>query len=266
MAVRWDELPPAELEREYSPSSRVPALAAELERYARESALARTCLPWWDLGDADFFPAGPGSPLLVFVHGGYWQQLGKSDASFPALGLVPRGISYAAIGYGLAPAHRMDEIVSMVRRSTARLCSRAGSLGCSPEAVVLAGSSAGAHLAAMSLITGGLPLRGGVLLSGVYDLEPLLRTGVNDAIGMDQDEAARNSPIRHLPARLPPLVLALGEHETTEFTRQHRDFHRALRGNQVTELRARGRNHFDICFDLADPTTALGAAVTTLLR
>ncbi|RKT55566.1 alpha/beta hydrolase [Saccharothrix australiensis] len=266
MAVTWHDLPRAELEREYSPSSLVPSLDAELERYARESARARAHLPWCDLGGTDFFPAGPGSPLLIFIHGGYWQQLDRSDASFPALGLVPQGISYAAVGYGLAPAHRMDEIVTAVRRSVTRLCAQAASLGCPPGALVLAGGSAGAHLAAMCLLTERLPLRGAVLLSGIYDLEPLLHTYVNDAIGMDREEALRNSPIRYLPARVPPVVLARGEHETAEFARQHHDFHRALRGNRVTGLLVRGRNHFDLCFDLADPTTALGASVTALLE
>lgn len=272
----------AELNRQYSPS-RLADLDRELARYAEASARARVAVPGREFAygpDAvellDFFPAPTaGTPLVAFVHGGYWQELDKADASFPAPGFVERDISYAAIGYGLAPAHRMDRIVAMVRRAVLWLHDHADALGYRRGELYLAGSSAGAHLVAMCLLPGWLPnglsvsevIRGAVLLSGVYDLTPLRRTYVNDVLGMVSAEAERNSPQRHLPAALPPLVVARGERETPEFARQQREFVLAARagGTETTELVATGRNHFDICFDIADPATVVGGAVAALI-
>ncbi|MFI6847538.1 alpha/beta hydrolase [Kitasatospora sp. NBC_00085] len=270
---------------QYSPSSCVPDLRVELDAYAAASARTRAALEWRTLSYGprpeerlDFFPApapagpgGPGAPLVVFLHGGYWQELGRADASFPAAGLNSRGVAYAALGYGLAPRYGLDAIVAMVRKGARWLLAHAGELGCDPARMVLAGSSAGAHLAAMCLLDetpAAAPGQsagwaGAVLLSGVYDLEPVRLTYVNDRVGMTRDEARRNSPLHHLPRTLPPLVLARGEHETDEFARQQQDFARAAcsRTSRLVEVVATGRNHFDLCFDLADPSTALGRAV-----
>ncbi|MFI0809553.1 alpha/beta hydrolase [Streptomyces echinatus] len=255
----------------------MPAILAE---YTTRSALTRTELPVHagirygalPCESLDFFPArGPRAPLLAFVHGGYWQELGKDDSSFPARRLVPAGAAFAAIGYGLAPRYRLDEIVDQVRRAVRWLVEHAQDLGFDGERIVLAGSSAGAHLALMALLDGWMPggtqpadvIAGAVLLSGVYDLEPLRLTYVNEPLGLDSEAAARLSPIRHLPDRLPPLVVARGGAETAEFARQHRALVEAAttRSAAVHDLVITHRNHFDITFDLDDPASDLGAAV-----
>ncbi|MFJ7905544.1 alpha/beta hydrolase [Kitasatospora sp. NPDC096204] len=268
------------LDRQYSPSSRVPDLTVFVDRYAGDSEKARADLdvrrgiPYGrsPAESLDFFPAGSGNaPLVVFLHGGYWQELSKDDASFPARGLVPAGAAYAALGYGLAPRYRLDEIVAQVRRGLHWLLEHARELGVDADRVHIGGSSAGAHLALMALLDDWLPggrhpadaFAGAVLLSGVYDLEPLRHTYVNAPLGLDAAAAARLSPILRLPARLPALVVARGGAETDEFARQHDDLVRAVgpRAAVVRELVAADRNHFDLPFDLADPTTGLGAAV-----
>ncbi|TDV57409.1 alpha/beta hydrolase [Actinophytocola oryzae] len=264
--------PAAELSREYSPSSLVADLRAELAAYSERSEAARQALSWREIPYGarpcerlDFFPADvPNAPLVVFVHGGYWQQLDKRDASFPAVGLHARGTAYAALGYGLAPEHPLGVIVSMVRRGVRWLVSSAERLGCDPQRVVLAGSSAGAHLAASCL---NVPLAGVALLSGVYDLEPLRHTYVNDVLGLTRAQARRLSPLLTLPRELPPTVVAVGEVETAEFTRQSREFAAevASRGSLAAEIVAAGRNHFDICFDLVEDGTALNDAVAALI-
>ncbi|MEU8501949.1 alpha/beta hydrolase [Streptomyces lavendulae] len=255
-------------------------MSAFLTDYATRSAHTRTelavnadlsygSLPCENL---DFFPAAvPRAPLLVFVHGGYWQELGKGDSSFPARRLVPAGAAFAAIGYGLAPQYRLDEIVDQVRRGVWWLVEHARDLGVDSERIVLAGSSAGAHLAMMALLDGWMPegtrpadvIAGAVLLSGVYDLEPVRLTYVNDPLRLDAEAAARLSPIRRLPDRLPPLVVARGGAETAEFARQHRELVDAAtpRSAAVHDLVITHRNHFDITFDLDDPASDLGAAV-----
>ncbi|MEV4560602.1 alpha/beta hydrolase [Kitasatospora sp. NPDC049285] len=265
-----------ELDREYSPSSRVDDFGAELAAYARGSERAYAELAGrreLRYGTAepeliDFFPAGPGAPLHVFVHGGYWQELGKEDSVFPAPDFVRRGIAYAAVGYGLAPRWSLEEIVGQVVAAVRWLVEHAGELGVDASRIVLSGSSAGAHLAAWALLDERLRGRiaGAALLSGVYDLEPIALTYVNDPLGLDAERARALSPLHAELAGLPPLVVALGEFETGEFGRQQGEFAAAARaaGVPVRQLLVGGRNHFDVVFDLGRTDTALGAAVASL--
>lgn len=272
----YREFDHSELAEAYSPSSCIDDLSVELEAYAARSAAARDRLTVhrdlrYGLADCerlDFFPASESdAPLQVFVHGGYWQELGKEDASFAAPDFVSRGAAFAAVGYGLAPAHSLDEIVAMVRRAVRWLSANAASLGVDPQRIHLSGSSAGAHLAIMALLDpdGGTAGRiaGAALLSGVYDLEPIRLTYVNDALGLDPAGSYRNSPLHHLRPGLPPLVIARGGNETREFGRQHEDFAEVARrlGAPVVSLVEPQRHHFDLPYDLGRPESRLGAAV-----
>lgn len=274
------------LDIQYSPSSCVPDINVFLREYAERSALARDRLEVHSgirYGPRpeqllDYFPAaGAGGNLLVFIHGGYWQELSRLESSFMALDLVPRGISVAALGYGLAPRYRLPEIVDMVAEGVRWLDRNAAQLPSSPSSVYLSGCSAGAHLAVMSLLDevgwqrhGKRPDRavtGAVLLSGVYDLEPVRRTYVNEVLGLDPRTARECSPMHRLPSALPPLVVARGENETDEFGRQHREFVDAVRagGGRVTDLVVPSRNHFDLSFDLGVPGTRLGDSLSEMM-
>ncbi|WP_018501387.1 alpha/beta hydrolase [Parafrankia discariae] len=268
-------------DRAYSPSLTVPDMAGFLREYAARSDAARRSIAWREIAygptaaeTLHLFPARRDhAPLQVFVHGGYWQELSRWESSFAAPDFVARGAAFAALGYGLAPAHRLDEIVAQVRRGVHWLFRHAGELGVDPTRVFLSGSSAGAHLVAMCLLDGWLPaplrprdvIRGATLLSGIYDLEPLRDTYVGEAIGLTAAEAARNSPLRRAGSRLPPLVVARGERETVAFAAQHSAFTTSLAGTgtPVTALVAAGRHHFDLPFDLGDPATLLGRATLT---
>ncbi|NYE48466.1 arylformamidase [Spinactinospora alkalitolerans] len=240
--------------------------------YREHSGAARRRMVWRRFRYAssprstvDFFPAGAGSPLLVYVHGGYWQELSAPDSCFPAPGLVGQGVSFAALGYELAPGRTLSGIVDMVGEGLRWLWSNAGALEVDPQRIIAAGSSAGAHLVAMNLLRGRADaiIATAVLLSGVYDLEPVRLSYVNEALGLTRAAAVRNSPLLRLADPLPPLVLAIGENETSEFTRQHREFSRATRPlcTRHMEFTVPGRNHFDLVFDLSDPDSALGGAV-----
>ncbi|MFE0022059.1 alpha/beta hydrolase [Amycolatopsis sp. NPDC059021] len=274
-----DDVLPLDLDREYSPSSCIDDITGYLGEYTTRSSAAREtqlCHRFRygpePLEELDYFPAArPGAPLQVYIHGGYWQELGVGDSSFAAPGFLREGWGFAALGYGLAPVYRLDDIVAMVREGLWWLCRNAARLPGSPGEIHLSGSSAGAHLVAMALLDGWLPegrhpadvFAGATLLSGVYDLEPLCPTYINDALGLDQAAAARNSPLFLLPDRLPPLTIAIGENETGEFGRQHRCFAEAAkpRAVSVDEFVVPGRNHFDLPFDLGEADTRLGDAV-----
>lgn len=261
-----------DLDREYSPSSVVASLPTYLDEYARFSASARELhRPITDLryGSApaatlDLFPADePNAPLMVFVHGGYWQELTKRDSEFAATNFVAAGIAFAAIDYGLAPDYPLDEIVAMVRSAVAWLHANAVRFGIDPRRIHLGGSSAGAHLVAMVLVDDDAQqVASATLLSGIYDLVPLRHTYVNDVLGLSVDAAIRNSPVYRLPKQLPPVVIARGGIETSEFARQHDTMAAVLRQRTtVAEIVSPARNHFDLPYDLGDPNSELGRAV-----
>lgn len=272
----------ASLEREYSPSSCIDDIQPFLDAYAQRSTQARQDSQPQTLqyGDAveeclDYFPAThENAALLVFIHGGYWQQLSKADASFAASDCRRHGIAYAAINYGLAPQATLPQMIERCRRALAWLHEHGRQLGFDPQRIFVSGSSAGAHLAAMTLLPTQTPsppwLKGAVLLSGIYDLQPLIPTYVNEPLHLDATTATQCSPVHALASTssaLPPVLIAYGNNETSEFKRQSTEFADALhsRARSVEQLCIAGRNHFDIVFDLADETTALGSAVLALI-
>ncbi len=181
--------------------------------------------------------------------------------------LLREGIGVAVVDYQLAPAARLEAIIDQCAAAANHILGLAADLGADLGRMVVAGSSAGAHLAAMVL--GQVDrLAGGVLLSGVYDLRPLVGTYVNDALGLDESRAAAFSPLGRPMRSLTPLVVAVGENETSEFHRQTAEFAADRRsvGHPVVELRAAGRHHFDIPYDLGNARSALGRQSLGLLR
>jgi arylformamidase len=280
----WREWPLERLEHEYSPSVCVPSIAPFLEEYVRRSHEAATRLPYernarWGAGDDevfDFFPAAsPQAPLLIFFHGGYWQEHSKTDVLFVASGCLANGIAYASVEYTLAPRATVAEIVEQCRRAVGSISGQARTLGFDARRVFVAGSSAGAHLAAMLLVEGWQKSRGlaedivagAILLSGIYDLQPLVPTYVNQALHMTEKEAAVLSPVRHPLSPAIPVIVAWGENETGEFKRQSEEFASKLKGAgfPVKSLQVAGANHFDIVFEIADPNTVLGRATLDLI-
>jgi arylformamidase len=261
------------LDDAYLPGMSVPP-GPYLDEYAARSAYARRTLPWREIaygpGGAErlhFFPAAAReTPLLVFVHGGYWQELTEAESSFAAVDVVAHGWAFAALGYGLAPAHRLDDITGMARRGVRWLHGNAAELGIDASQIVLVGHSAGAQLAAMCLDVA--PIRAAVLLSGLYELEPLLRTSIGPAIRLSPREARRNSPARRLRPGMPRLLAAYGADETTGFAEQQELLVAAAEqaGVPVDSLVVPKRHHFDLPLGLADPRDPLGERVLAVLE
>lgn len=263
---------PADLEREYSPSSRVGGSSAPfIDDYVARSAVAAG-----SLGDRlEVLPDGschvvaaPGAPLLVFVHGGYWQALSASASTYLATAAVSLGWSFAAIEYTIAPA---GTLAAMVDECCAALSALLDRTTAAPSQVVVAGHSAGAHLVAMMALDGRDPRVAGridraVLVSGVFDLRPLVATTVNEPLGLDARAAASLSPMLHLPATgegRPEVVVAWGDDDTDAFAAQSRHYAMLLAaaGMSVRAFECQGRHHFDVVDDLVDQRTALGSAV-----
>lgn len=254
----------ADLEQQYAPSSVAGGSSAPWEaQYRRRSAAARDAvgerLVELDGGSLLVDAGHPDAPLLVFVHGGYWQALSAAESLFPADDLVRLGWSFAAVEYPLAPQSSIESMMGECATTLGRLARG------SRRRVVLVGHSAGAHLAAMIALAQRPPIQIDtlVLVSGVYDLRPLVGTSVNAPLRLDHDRAASISPLL-LPLQAHQrVIVAWGEIETEAFEEQSRTFAARLRelGSTVEELRCANRNHFDIVFDLAEPRSELGAAV-----
>jgi arylformamidase len=280
----WRNWPLVRIEREYSPSRCVPSADPFLAEYAIRSRKAEqllTCqkdLQWGDKPEEtlDFFGStSRDAPLLVYIHGGYWQELSKNESLIAAVDCVANGIAFAAIDYSLAPRVSVETIVDQCRRAVAWLHGQADALGFHGDRLYLSGSSAGAHLAAMMLMKGwqhtaGVTdnaIAGAILLSGIYDLEPLVGTYIAAPLRLTSADAAGLSPVR-LPLGQPvPTIIAWGENETSEFKRQSRSYAARLEAAHfpVSAFEVAGTNHFDIVLGLADRETTLGRATLELI-
>lgn len=236
------------LEREYSPSSRVADLDAELDHYRRtadEAArlpLELVASPGLAGGTALVVGPASGGHLHVFVHGGYWQELRARDSIGPALGFTGRPVTFAAVDYTLAPAASIPAMIRQCTDVVDHLVERY-----TPTTVTLSGHSAGAHLAAHVALLRPHRLDLVVLLSGVYDLVPLIETYINQPLALTAATArAWSVPLRARPEI--PVLVAHGDNETSAFIAQSAALAEAW---GVPRVVLAGRNHFDAVFDLA---------------
>ncbi len=277
-------LTPAELDRQYNARAAIPEHPEILARWAARSALARQarhCEPDYYYGATpaetlDFFPRRKtGAPLLVFIHGGWWRSLDKRDFSFLAPAFVDAGAAVALINYSLAPKARLEDIVRQALRACAWCWRNAHSLGADPERIHVAGHSAGAHLAAMMLAADwpawapDLPpqlLRGGLAISGVFDLEPIARAPfLKKDLRLDRAGARRASPVRYRPPHSVPLYTAVGGLESAEFHRQTRLIREAWPHCAAGHLTLDGHNHFTVLDALGTPGHPLHSSALRML-
>ncbi|WP_124079854.1 alpha/beta hydrolase [Pigmentiphaga humi] len=198
----------------------------------------------------DYFPASRPGPLLVFIHGGYWQARAKENFSFLANGPLDHGLHVAMVGYTLAPERSLDGILGELRAALAWLGQHASRWGTDPQRIVLSGWSAGAHLATLLMDAPGV--LGALAISGIYDLEPIRLSYLNEKLCLCPPDVRRLSPI-HRPASKRELVLACGGDELPEWQRQSEAYAAVRAGLPGTLLRVPDRNHFTILEELASP-------------
>ncbi|MDQ0142116.1 alpha/beta hydrolase [Cupriavidus necator] len=287
---------PAFYDREYNNRANVPDNPAHLARWAQWSAQVRARGPFLaDLSYAgedsrhapgetlDYFPAqranGALPPLLVFVHGGYYRALDKHDHSFVASALPALGVSVAVVNYTLVPAATVPEIVRQVLRSVAWLYRQADRLGHDPNRMFVAGHSVGGHLVAMLMaarwpqLGADLPaglVRGGLSVSGLYDMEPLRRAAFLQCdLRFSEDDVARLSPAYMTPASDAPLAIAVGELEAAEYHRQHALIRAAWPAKvahpAASDLVLPDCHHFNVLDSLTRADGALTRAVLQLM-
>ena len=182
----------------------------------------------------DFFSGGDRrGPVIIYIHGGYWQRGDKNMYGFVSEGFIKHGVSVSVLNYNLTPSVRMGQIPAQIRKAVAWNWHNAETLGFSREKMFVMGHSAGGHLTAMMMATDwptvdtALPsdlIRGGVPISGVFELEPLVHTSLNTGPQMDIPEAVAESPIFIPPVTDAPQLVVAGGGETDEFLRQSNDY------------------------------------------
>lgn len=265
MTIDWRTLSRDALEAQFNPRITVPDASAWIDAYARAGERARAAVGSGTVlryGQADeawlslYRPSRPSSPpvpLVVAIHGGYWRALSREYMDFVVPPLVQAGIAVATIDYTLCPGAPLDTLVEQMRAATRWLLEHAARYGVDRQRIWLLGHSAGAHLAAKVLYDGeGVPgdevrkmhddasteggelaVRGVVLVSGLYDLEPVLGVSVNADIGLDEAGARRNSVRVRPTTRATTQLVAVGEQETPLWIAQSRALHEQARATGV---------------------------------
>jgi arylformamidase len=255
-------------EVEYDNRARVPEHPLLITGWARDAAAYRErhaprSIPYGPgtRNTIDFFAGADKSPIVVFIHGGYWQAFDGSFFSHLAVGLNAHGVSVAIPSYDLCPDVTIDQIIQQMRTATRKLA-RLG------RPLVISGHSAGGHLAACMLATdwpafdASLPpdlVRAAYSISGLFDLGPMLKTYINNAMRLDEATARDASPMFWTAPRRGSLDAVVGGNESAEYFRQSQSIvdvwgaaGLATRFTAIPDT-----NHFTVIAPLADPNSPM---------
>jgi arylformamidase len=268
-----------ELDRAYDQSNWAKNAREVIKRYGTASAAVRAKLKFETKAygmtpeeTLDIYPASlqnaDGSPIHIFAHGGAWRGGTKEMYAFPAPAFVEAGAIYIALDFANIPKVRLPDMAQQVRTAIAWVYKNAKSFGGNPERITLSGHSSGGHLAAVALTTDWsryeVPqkvLKAGLVVSGMFDLHPVMLSARSSYVKISKEEQAALSPQRHLDRIACPIAVAHGDGESPEFKRQARDFVAATKGkvSQPVELvECKGFNHFEIIETIAKPDGILG--------
>lgn len=258
--------PHEQCEAGYNLKAAFPDFPQVLQQWQQATAaIAATLLSEPDLpyGSAplqrfDFYrAAGEQRPLLVFIHGGYWQGGDKQDIGFIAAPYVQAGISVAVINYSLAPQARIEDMVDEVHGFLMAIDDMAAQLQIDPQRVSLMGHSAGGHLAALvAAQSTAVPVRAVFAISGVFDLLPLIPTSLNRALQLDGVRADALSPVLLAGPVGTHVHTIIGAQETVQFHLQA-----AVMANCWPQVVAHhvvpSTHHYTVLFALADGHSAV---------
>jgi arylformamidase len=270
---RWTSLTQSERDAAYDNNGAVADSPALIEKRNAGSAVYRKArtgyldIPYgpkernrWDLYPAET----PDAPCLVFIHGGYWQRNTREDFAMFMAGVQAHGWSAALPGYSLAPEVKLSDIVAEIRAALDWLQTYGPEHGISGP-IILSGWSAGGHLTTMALDH---PLVvAGLAISGVYDLEALRDTKLNQALGLSDSDIAALSPLR-LPTVMKPMTIAYGTAEVPALVNDSRNLHakRAMAHAPGVLLPIAHANHFNILDHLTSAEGELTRAALDLAR
>jgi arylformamidase len=217
------------------------------------------------------------APVFIFIHGGAWRGGRSREFAAPAEMFLAASAHYIVPDFAWVQdvAGSLMVLADQVRRAIAWVYRNIARFGGDPSRLYIGGQSSGAHLAAVALTTDwqrdfNLPadiIKGGMCISGMYDLEPVRLSARSRYVAFDDATVAALSPIRHLDRLQAPLVVAYGTCETPEFQRQNREFAAAVKsaGKKVRFLVGEHDNHFELPETLGNPYGLLGRAALELM-
>lgn len=190
---------------------------------------------------------------VLFFHGGYWQSRDKSQFRFMAGAWAKAGFNVALAGYRLCPDISVRDLTASIQAVPLAVVHALPATQRNLP-IILAGHSAGAHLAielALAWKTRNpatATLAGVVAISGIYDLTPLVPTTLNERLRLDLSQARQCSPIFRVQGGISPAAFLVGGAETPAFLRQSREMaeHWAAHGNSATYQALYGQDHFSV--------------------
>ena len=269
----WKNFSKEDLDKAYNNSLAVTNSTEIVQSWIQSSILAKRKLHGdqdISYGDTafqrfDFFPAGNDAPVIVFLHGGFWQMRSKDDFTFIAPPLVDAGFSVAMLGYRLAPHANMNEIVQDVRDGLRAIRGYMKEKNITTQNTWLLGWSAGAHL--VSMVQDEESVLGGTAISGIYDLEPMRHCYINEKLQLDEDTSLKNSPILLKQDNFKPLDLFVGGAELQEMQRQSLDFFDYRNSINVNSIfkKIPTKNHYTILDELTSSQGEIFKALNSRL-
>jgi arylformamidase len=245
------------------------------ERLSRQTAEHNTIQKSIPFGDhpeerLDIFPSKiHHSKTLVFIHGGYWHLLDKTMFHFLAGHFLKYNVTTVLVNYPLAPKSSIDEIVTSCRKALRWLHENITRFNGNPTELYLLGHSAGGHLASMLLVEEEAKfVRAMISLSGLFRLEPVMLSYLNDSIGMNSENAIKNSPVFLKLENDCPLLLVTGAEESDEFKAQSEDLYQSWKSkcSSVEFLKVPQKNHYSILDAVIEKDSNLGAAIIRLMN
>ena len=278
----------SDIERQFNPRAWATdveaqhALRGKLSKDARERLKGEFNIPYGDtprqaldIYHADNSANKGNAPIVVYLHGGYWRVGEKEKQAILAEPLVQAGFPVVMLGTDLCPAVTLDTIVEQVIRGIVWTAKNAQRIGGDGQRIYLYGHSAGAHLAAMALAEDwtkhGLPadlICGATMVSGIYDVEPVLHISVNDLIKLTPDRVNALSPQFHPPRKPVPLVLAAGGEEAPGWIAQTEEYGEVCKnaGCAIEFIVVPHEGHFSTIPMQADPAHPINVAMLQQLR
>lgn len=264
-------------EVEYNNRARVPENPALMAGWAKDAAAYREQRRLRSIAYGpgarnaiDLFAGDGEGPVVVFIHGGYWQALDGSSFSHCARGLNAHGVDVAIPSYDLCPQVSVDTIIQ-------QMCAAMRALARLGRPLVISGHSAGGHLAACMIATDwpsldpSLPKElviAAYSISGLFDLVPLVGTSINKALQLDPASAEAASPLFWKRPAQGSLDAVVGGHESAEYFRQSRTMTEAwaAAGLPTRYGELPGANHFTVIAPLADPVSPMVMRLKELAR
>ena len=270
MILDWKRLSNKQIENHFNPRIAVPNFQEYITEAQKKAVLTRKTLPnhldisygRHNLQKLDIFCKNNlhNAPVHIFIHGGYWRALDKSDHSHLAEPFVNKNCLYVSLNYGLCPNITLSNITAQIIESLIWVYNNCSKYGGNPENINISGHSAGAHLSAMMVNFNwekiNLPkniIKSAFLISGIYEPEIVLKLSLNKEIALTKEDAINNTPI---PTQnyLSKLFLSVGDNEPDAWIEQTKTYSKLLieNNNTVNFSLLKNQNHFSILNILSD--------------